>query len=75
MRGKRVQVTHQPQVLVERQPSRQGCYVKARIEGGRDRLPRILVAVVNSREHSVAEAAAWALGWLRELRTENVEFN
>jgi hypothetical protein len=57
-----------PQVFVELRPSREGCYVSARVEGTPDRLPRTFVGVLGSRDEAVAEAADWALGWLRRLR-------
>ena len=55
-------------VFVELRPSSEGCYVKARIEGASDQLPRKFVGVLGSRDEAAAEATAWALGWVQKFR-------
>ncbi len=59
-----------PQVFVELRPSREGCYVAARIEGALDGSPRTFVGVHASRDEAVSEVTSWALGWLRRFRKE-----
>ena len=57
-----------PQVFVELRPSGDACYAKARIEGASDRLPRLFVGVLDSRDEAVAQVTKWAVGWLRRMR-------
>lgn len=57
-----------PEVFVELRPSADGCYFSARIEGAPDRLPRIFVGVLGSRDEAISQATRWALGWLQRLR-------
>jgi DNA gyrase inhibitor GyrI len=58
----------EPEVFIELHPSAGGCYVNARIEGTSDRIPHAFLGVFGSRDEAAAEAAGWALGWLRILR-------
>ena len=63
-------MTAQPrlQIFIELRLSVGGCYVKARLEGAPDRLPRTFVGVLDSREEAMRSVVGWALAWLRRLR-------
>jgi len=50
-------VALRPEVHVDLRPCAKGCYVRARVEGAADRLPRAFTGVFASRDEAVTEAA------------------
>ncbi len=54
---------------MELRSSAEGCYVRARVKGAPDLVPRAYVGVHTARDEAArAGRGGWALGWVRRLR-------